>query len=302
MNIKNVISVGFRNAIANIKFLILLWMTNTIMSLVIVIPIYALLIDNLQHSLVSGKLAMQFDLIWYMQFMSLYKSTIGHLPLLLYGIVGMYIIVQTFYSGGLISVFNNPQKNHISDFFYGGVKYWYRFVKVLSVTLLFVVLAFMINNLLGDLIEWIFRERDYQLVEFILRSLRYLLLIFLIGIVLLISDYSKVVIGISDNTKIFRSIFEAIYFIKDNFFVVFVVFLIVSVMGAVGAIVYNIIDIFVPTEPFAFLFLTFILQQFLIIFRLLIRMLFVTTEVNLFKDISAKVIEAEVKESNIGVK
>jgi hypothetical protein len=302
MNIKNVISVGFRNAIANVKFLILLWMTNTIMSLVIVIPIYALLIDNLQHSLVSGKLAMQFDLIWYMQFMSLYKSTIRHLPLLLYGIVGMYIIVQTFYSGGLISIFNNPQKNHISDFFYGGVKYWYRFVKVLSVTLLFVVFAFMINNLLGDLIEWIFRERDYQLVEFILRSLRYLLLIFLIGIVLLISDYSKVVIGISDNTKIFRSIFEAIYFIKDNFFVVFVVFLIVSVMGAVGAIVYNIIDIFVPTEPFAFLFLTFILQQFLIIFRLLIRMLFVTTEVNLFKDISAKVIEAEVKESNIGVK
>jgi len=302
MNIKKIISYGFRSTLKNFKFLILLWITNMAMSIIVVIPIYALLIDNLQHSLMSDKLAMQFDLLWYMQFMSLYKNTIGHLPLLLYGIVGIYIIVQTFYSGGLISVFNIPQKDHISDFFYGGVKYWLRFSKVLSLTLMLVVLAFTINNLLGDLLAWIFRERDFQLAEFIFRSLRYVLLIFLIGIVMLISEYSKVVIGVEDSSKVLRSIFDAVIFIKQNFILVFIVFLVISIFGAIGAIVYNIIDIFVPGEPFAFLFITFILQQILIIFRLFIRMLFISTEVNIFKDISAKFIEAEVKESNVGVK
>jgi len=164
------------------------------------------------------------------------------------------------------------------------------------------VLAFTINNLLGDLLAWIFRERDFQLAEFIFRSLRYVLLIFLIGIVMLISEYSKVVIGVEDSSKVLRSIFDAVIFIKQNFILVFIVFLVISIFGAIGAIVYNIIDIFVPGEPFAFLFITFILQQILIIFRLFIRMLFISTEVNIFKDISAKFIEAEVKESNVGVK
>lgn len=302
MNLKNIFQTGIRLTFRQNKFLLLLWLTNMVMSFVLVIPIYALLIDNLQHSIFSDQLAIQFDYIWFLQFTSLYKSTINHLPLILYSIVGLYIIVQTFYSGGLISVFANPQKNHISDFFYGGVKFWFRFAKILSLMLIFVIISFVINNLLGDFIQWMLRERDYQLAEFILRSLRYVILIFLIGIVMLISDYSKVVVAVNDNSKVFRSILDGMLFIKDNFTLVFSVFLITSIFGAIGAIVYNIVDIFVPVKPYPFLVLTFILQQFLIIFRLLIRMLFVQTEVNIYKDISASYVDAEIKESTIGVK
>ena len=72
---------------------------------------------------------------------------------------------------------------------------------------------------------------------------------------------------------------------------VFVTFLIVSIIGALGAIVYNIVAIFIPRSPFYFLILTFILQQMLIIFRLAITMLLYATEVYLFKDQDAEIIQ-----------
>lgn len=302
MRIRNIFLFGIRFTLRQYKFLLLLWLTNMTMSFIVVIPIYALLIDNLQHSLISDQLAIHFDYVWFMQFISLYKNTINHLPFILYSVVGIYIIVQTFYSAGLINIFSNPQKNHISDFFYGGVRYWFRFVKILSFTLVFVILSFIINDLLGDLIQWLFREHDYQFAEFILRSLRYLILIFFIGVVMMISDYSKVIVAVNNDSKVFRSIIDSILFIKDNFTLVFIVFLLISVIGASGAVFYNIIDAFVPVKPYPFLVLTFILQQLLIIFRLFNKMLFIQTEVNIYKDLSAPFVETDIRESTIGVK
>ena len=58
---------------------------------------------------------------------------------------------------------------------------------------------------------------------------------------------------------------------------------------------------FIPRTPFYFLIVSFILQQMLIIFRLFIRMYFCATEVNLYKDLSADVIEVKAKEEKIGV-
>ena len=301
MRIKEIFSNAIWNTFKNFKFVILLWFTNAALAFVIAVPVYALLVDNLQHSILSDKLAVEFDYLWFIQFMSIYKNTISHLPLLIYAIVGIYLIIQSFYLGGLISVYNNTEKNHISDFFYGGVKYFSRFIKVLLVSLFFIAIAFIVNDLIGELIKYIFRDYDYQLTDFILRSLRYLLLILLIGIVFIISDYSRLVIAIKDSSKVFKSIYDSIIIIKNNFSQIFIIFLITSIMGAIGAIIYNIVEIFVPSEPYPFLILSFILQQLLIIFRLLIRMLFVATEVIIYKDISADYFDSEINELKTGV-
>ncbi|MGE5497059.1 MAG: hypothetical protein ACM3Q2_03275, partial [Syntrophothermus sp.] len=73
-------------------------------------------------------------------------------------------------------------------------------------------------------------------------------------------------------------------------------FFIVAVMGAVGALVYNIVDHFLPKTHYIYILAAFILQQMLIIFRLMVRMLFTAKEINLFKDINAQVILTQVEE------
>ncbi|MCO6473310.1 MAG: hypothetical protein PHW27_13345 [Melioribacteraceae bacterium] len=296
VNIKNSLIIATRQIYYNIKFLLLMWVSNSIGALVLTIPVYYLLTENLSRSLVSDRLAAGFDYLWFIQFSNLYKSNLEQLPYLIYSIVGVYTLVQTFFLGGLISIFHLPKKNHMVDFFYGGVKFWLRFFKILLISLVLFAAAFIINDLLGDLISWAFERTGNYMTDFILRSLRYIILIILIGFVTIVSDYAKVHIGVTDDNKIFNSIKLSVLFIKHNFNIVFTVFFLVAVIGALGAIVYNIIEIFIPRTPYYFLVLAFILQQMLVIFRLAVRMLFYSTEVFLYKDLNADFIEPVIVE------
>lgn len=288
--IRSIIKGGIKLVALNKKFLLLLWGTNGVLALVLTIPIFSMLFDNLQHSLLSDKLAMNFNYMWYLQFRYLYENLFDKLPLLFYSVVGMNALIQTFYSGGLITVLNNPKKNHVSDFFYGGVKYWYRFMKVTLVALVLFAIIFIVNDLIGNWLSYISQIYNSVLLDLLTRSARYLILLILIGVISVISDYVNVTIALKDLTKVRIGFRETFKFIRLNYTLIFLVFLIVSVIGAVGAVVYNFIVIFVPRSPFYFLILTFILQQLLIIFRLSITMLFHSTAVFLFKDQSADII------------
>jgi len=262
---------------------------------VLSVPVYNILLNNLGTSLTSDKLALSFDYHWYLQFRNLYSVQLDQLPLSIYFLVGIYALIQTFFLGGLISIFHIPDKNHTVDFFYGGVKYFIRFTKVLLLSLLFFAAAFQINDYTGVLISYFLKDTEYVTLDFILKAVRYILLIFFIGIVTIISDYSKISLAVKDKNQILRECYSAIRFILNNFSKVFVTFLIVAVIGALGSVVYNVAGRFIPRTPFYFLFLSFILQQMLIIFRLLVRMLFYSTEVNLFNDLSADIVRAEAQ-------
>ncbi|MEN8191863.1 MAG: hypothetical protein ABFS12_03545 [Bacteroidota bacterium] len=274
----------------NTKFILLLWGTNIALSLVLTIPIYSMLLDNLQHSILSNKLALNFNYFWYMQFRYLYEDLFDKLPFLFYSIVGVNVLIQTFYAGGLISIFNNPNKNHISDFFYGGVKYWYRFMKVTLVTLALFLIIFNINDLFALWIGNISENINSVWLDLGIRSIRYVILSILIIAVSIVSDYVDVYLALNDQTKVRKGFRATLKFLRGRITLIFITFMVVAVIGGLGVLIYNLIVIYVPRSPFYFLILTFFLQQMLIIFRLSITMLFHATEVYLYKDQAAEII------------
>lgn len=294
LTIKQILLHGIRTVFYNKKFITLFWAFNAVSALVLTGPIFSVLMDDLSRSMISSRLTHGFDYLWYIQLRNLYEVQFSQIPLNIYFVVGVYTLIQTFFLGGLISVFHIPEKNHMVDFFYGGVKYFSRFVKILLITILLFAIAFIITDYLGDLITLIFKNSENVFFDFVLKTLRYIFLVFFIGIVTLISDYAKVSLAVKDKTDILQELYHTLIFLKNNFNKVFFVFLIVAVIGAVGVIVYNIIDKVIPRTPPYFLALTFFLQQMLIIFRLFVRMLFCSTEVNLFKDLSADVVNAKL--------
>ena len=295
MSFKNILLHGIRTVFHNKKFMILFWAFNTASALVLTAPIFSVLLDDLGRSMMSDRLAHGFDFLWYIQFRNIYEVQFSQVPLNIYFVVGVYVLIQTFFLGGLVSVFNSPGKNHTVDFFYGGVKYFSRFVKILLFSLLFFAIAFIVNDYLGSLITLLFKNSENVFFDFVFKALRYIFLVFFIGIVTLVSDYAKVSLAVKDKTDMLKEMYSTIIFLKKNFNKVFSIFLIVAVIGAAGVIVYNIIGKFIPRTPFYFLFLSFILQQMLIIFRLFVRMLFCSTEVNLFQDLNADIVKVETK-------
>lgn len=292
--IKNILLNGTRTVFYNAKIVFLMWFLNAASAVVLTVPIFNLLLINLSHSNMSNRLTEHFDYFWFLQFRHLYETQLDQIPISIYAIVVIYTIIQTFFLAGLTAIFNNPAKNHIVDFFYGGVKYFFRFFKVLFYSLLLFVFIFFIYDQLGNFITNAFVNSENVMLEFILKSLRYVLLIFMIGCVTMISDYLKISLAVNDKLSVHKEFIPVIKFLKNNFSLIFTIFLIVAIMGAVGVLIYNIIGKFIPRMPSYFLILSFVLQQLLIIFRLLIRMLFCSTEIILFKDLSAEEISAEV--------
>ena len=293
-SIKLVLIYSVRSVFHNVKFVVLMWVINAVSALVLAVQVYNILRDNIGTSLISDHIAHSFDYFWYLQFRNLYSVQFDQMPLTIYFAVGIYALIQTFFLGGLISVFHSPDKNHMVDFFFGGVKYFIRFVKVLLISLLFFAAAFKINDYSGEFITWLFKNSENVTADFIIKFIRYIVLVFFIGIVTIVSDYSKISLAVRDKTQILREIYYVVVFLKNNFNKVFATFLIVAIIGAFGAIVYNIIGRFIPRTPFYFLILIFILQQMLIIFRLLVRMLFYSTQVSLYKDLSADTIKIDL--------
>ena len=293
--LKDILVMGTRAVFHNIKFLTLFWIVNTVFAIVLSVSIFSLLNDSIGSSLISDRLSTTFDYFWYLQFRNIYKTELSQIPLVFYAIVVVYTIIQTFFLGGLVAIFHQPSKNHTVDLFYGGVKYFNRFFKVLLIAVFFYAIAFLINDYLGDFISWIFSNSENVMGEFILRSLRYILLVFLIGVVSIISDYSKISLAIKDKTKTIKGVYYAAIFIKENFNIIFIAFLLVACLGALGVVIYNILVAVIPRTPYYILILSFILQQMLIIFRLFIRMLFCATEVTLCKDLSADIINVEIQ-------
>jgi len=288
--IREILREGWRLVTKNGKYIFLLWGTNIVLSLILTIPIFVMLQDNLAHSLWSDSLALKLNYFWLLQFQNNNGNLLDKLPFLFLSIVGLNILIQKLYQGGLIAVFNNRKKNHISDFFYSGVKFWYRFVKVSLIAIVLLAIIFLIDSKVDSGIEYLTEDLNSVLFDIIIRSIRYLTLLFLIGIISILSEYTQIYLALNDSQKIWKGFSYTLKLIKKRFFLVFMTFLIVSIIGALGAIVYNIVAIFIPRSPFYFLILTFVLQQMLIIFRLSITMLLYATEVYLFKDQNAEII------------
>lgn len=280
----------------NGKFAILFWITNLGFSIALTFPVFLMLYDNLHQSVLSSPRGGEFDFLWFMQFRELNIQMFQAIPGMLYSVTFLYNIIQLFYTGGLLAVSLNVRKNHIVDFFYGGVKYFFRFFVIFLLTLLFFFLALSVNTLIYSVIESAFSNSQNTELEYGLHAARYVVFLFLITVVNFVSDYAKIVTVVGDETNMFTIIVKAIRFIRANFTVVISLFLFLAscILGA--AILYNLADGFIPKTSVFLIAATFSVQQLLILFRLFTRMLFYTSELFIFRELSAEVIAPQLSE------
>lgn len=296
LSIKEILINGSRMVFAHRKFVLLFWITNIVFAFALSLPLFSVLQHGLANSLINSNLSLGFDYLWYVQFRHIYRNSLDAIPILLYAFAGVYVLVQLFYLGGLLSVYTNSKKNHVVDFFYGSVKYFIRFLKIAVVVGALYFAAISINVLIDYGIKQIFLEKENAAVEFAVQIFRYLFFLLLISIINIISDYTKIAIVVIDSTKLFRSLYKSFQFIKKNFVKVMTVYFIMLVFVAIGATIYNVVDSFLPKKPVYFLLLTFLIQQLLIIFRVLIRMYFYSTELLIFTDGEAQTVSPAFEE------
>jgi hypothetical protein len=294
-NLRSVLIDAIRLVFKNKKLLLLYWLTNLGFAMALTFPLLTILRKDLLHSAINSHFSGEFDFLWFVQFQINYRQIIEILPGLLYSITFIYYIIQLFFTGGLLAVSMNYQKNHMVDYFYGGVKYFFRFfiVFLILILLYFVILSF--NSLLYTAAAHLFVNSEREWLEFWAHCLRIIIFLFLITVVNFIGDYTKVVVVVNDERNILRALAAALRFIKRNFSIVITLFLLLLICLAAVAVGYNLLDSLISKKNLILISATFVIQQMLIIFRLIIRMLSYTSELVLYNDLSAEVQHPEIE-------
>ncbi|MBI2416617.1 MAG: hypothetical protein HYV28_01690 [Ignavibacteriales bacterium] len=296
--IKQTLLYSARFTYQNKMLVFLYWATNLGFALVLTFPLFTLLKEELQYSAINSHFAAEFDFLWYIQFLTHHDTMVNVIPGLVISIALLYNLIQLFYTGGFLAIAAHPQKNHIVDFFFGGVRYFYRFVAVYLVTILLYFVIISINSLLVGIGNRLFADSQSTLPEFFFHFARYTLFLFWIVVVNVVADYSKVAIASKDESNLIRAAVKAFLFVKDNFALTISIFLILASFVSAAALAYNFVDGFIPKDSWYLIIATFFIQQMLIIFRLIIRMQFYASEYYIYNDLTAEPVRAYFEEIN----
>jgi hypothetical protein len=295
---------GILKVNSNLKFLIFLWIINLAFAAILTGPIFGLLKESLFHNIRGEELTLSFDFQWFMEFKYTYNEALQSLPNILIMVGIIYVLIQVFLMGGIFEVLNSEaRKNHFIDYFYGCVRYFFRFFKVFLITLVCYGGLYYLNQIYIKYIQVITYSTESQFVIMAANIIRYLLIAAIFGVLNIIFDYVRIRIVVHQSYETLKDLWLTFKFLIKNFWTVSSLFWMVACSGLVIFLLYSLIDnFFNPTSYLTIILLIFI-RQFYLIGKIWVKLLFCSCQLELYKEINSSAAEAvEVSEIEMPLK
>ncbi len=303
MAILNAIRAGLRKVNNNLHFIGLLWILNIAFAMILSMTLYRLLNADLSGSLIGDSLLQAFDYRWYQEFFFKYQTTLEMFTNTLIIVGSIYILIQTFLLGGLLSVlYSSERKTLFIDFFYGGVRYFYRFFKILLLAMLFYVGLFFVNRWGTAATENLLGASESEALRISVIAVRYILLALIFFFLNIIFDYTKISVVVREEGKILKEWWRAVKFTVSHAGTTVGLFVLLFILGVgIFGLYYLLENIFQPVSSYGMIFLVFVLHQIYIGARIWLRMMFYASQLALWKEIHAEVIFPSVEENTVHV-
>ena len=303
MVILDAIRTGLKKVNSNLHFIGLLWVLNIAFAMILSMTLFRLLNADLSGSLTGDSLLQGFEYRWYQEFFFKYRTTLEMFTNTLTIVGSIFILIQSFLLGGILTVLNSGERKTLFiDFFYGGVRYFYRFFKVLLLSMVFYVGLFFINRWGTAATENLLGASESEALRISVIVLRYVLLALIFFFLNIIFDYTKIRIVVHEETKILREWWRAVKFTVSHPGPTIGLFVLLFLLGAgIFGIYYFSEDIFQPLSSYGMIFLVFVLHQIYIAARLWLRMMFYASQLALWKEINAELIVPSVEENAVHV-
>ena len=258
---------------------LLLWVLTLAFALVVVLPITAVLHANLGNSLYAAHLFDNFDPQWIAEFLfQTGRSPIVALPPLAASPALAFLLLMTFLSGGVLSVFSGT-----APFWPGCARNFGRLTLLLLLSLVCYGLALAANaplealgsKLWGDGME----ERPLVLFAWC-RTAFVLLLVLAVNLVF---DYAKIRAVADDVRSPLRAAAGAVTFVLRHPKRTIGTYAIIALFAIALAAVYQAFSSLLPRSSLFTLLLLLVLQQAYVAARLFTRLLFFAAQTALYR-------------------
>jgi len=269
---------GIKQVNSNKKMLFTLFICNLLFALLIAAPLYFFLSSTLSRSLMADNLIQKFDIQFLIELIPQHLDALRPFAgLILVAALGFFVL-SSFLAGGIIAFFHYQGKNSFfRQFFQGCGAYFTRFLRLMLISLIFYCIAFIIFLIVQLITGAIFAETP---LTFIIPGI---ILIFLMLFINMLFDYAKIKTVVEDRKGMFRAVFNAIKFIFLHLKRAMGLYYFIVIAALVLTIILVSIKNLIPSINWGLIILLFIWQQFIVIARLWLRMLFFSSQLQLYK-------------------
>jgi hypothetical protein len=273
--------------------LVLLLITNFIAALPLAVPVFWLISRSSAGTLQAQRLFRDnLDPIWFSDVVNErirgaeLSSTATDLIALLAVMGGMYLLVSTLTSGGILEVYNSEDGRFTMRKFWSGCgAYFWRFFRLMCVSLIFYGAAVG----LWALATWRINVADERATverPGVLWSYgAALLLLLLAAVINMVVDYAKIGAVVNDRSKMFREAFKAARFALGHFFTTGSLYLAVAIVGLVLFVCLTLLRGAVQQSSYVGVFLAFVIGQTAIASRVWTRLAFYSAQLDLYKSL-----------------
>ncbi len=274
---------GIRVAWDYKKVVFLLYGINLFVAYLLLIPFSSMLDKALDNSTAALQLLEAFDITIFSSIISEYGRGSNLAGLIMsYGFV--YLLLNTFFAGGILHLLKENIEFSIKEFLAGCVSYFKRFIKLLLLSIIFIIAVLLIYILIKALFGLFTKDAVTEFWPFVLFVIRMLLVICMVAIINMLFDYVKIIVVYNDFYRIFRSVKDTILFVMMSmgktlglYGLYFLTSLIILCIYLYMSSLFNI------TGPWTIL-IFFIVSQLYMIVKMFIRLCFFTGQFKFYKN------------------
>lgn len=270
MNIFEAYRSGLKMALHSKKMTTVIYSTTLVLGLLIALPFYSVMNNEVGSSASIYPMLREFDYTIFSDVLNNYGNSIRPFISQIIWFALFYSVVSVFFSGGILRILSDKDKNFSLRTFFGGCgAYFARLVKLALIILaahgiiaaVIYIPLILIISALGDGFE---SEAAYFYI--ILTGV--IIHIISLLLIIVISDYSKVIIVVSESRKVFKSFLHSLKFVMRHLFKIYSLYLLLLIFPFVLLLIYFLSDELVGMVSGITVIIMFLIQQIFIWFRI----------------------------------
>jgi hypothetical protein len=268
---------AFKIGLANVwkikKVLFWLYGINLIFAYFLAMPVSMMLADGLAKTTAADQLLQAFDYPLYLSLINIFGEGLNLSRMLIsFGI--LYLILNIFLSGGILSALTSNDNHTISTFFAACSLYFKRFFKLFLISFLFCIMAFAFYLLISKLFALITADVTTEHLPLLLFVVKILLAIAMLAIINMLFDYVKIMTVVNDYYKMMEAVKIGMMFVIMRFIKTVGLYMLYLLTAVLLFLIFWIVESMFKITNGMMVFIFFIWTQLYMFLRLWVRLSF----------------------------
>lgn len=267
---------GIKEATQQPKMIVILWLINFIFGSIIFFLFFGQLSKAIGKSLIAESIQEKFDYNFLFEFLTYHGQSIRTIFSVAVFLIIIYFLISIFLYGGILfSLAHSQRANDVEKskvrfapiFFQGAGKFFGRFFR-LSIYSLILWIIFIIFIFLLTRVGWVLTANGTnEQMAFYLFLVEIGIGFFLLFLIKMILDYTRIKIVTEDSRYVFRSLLKIIKFVFQRLGKTLSLYYLLIVTGVILFGIYWVLKLIIPSYSLVTIIITFIVYQLFIASR-----------------------------------